>query len=79
MIAWFSDVFKKKYPNKVQQIKASVSKPFMTDDICQMLFDLGGLTSSPYYSVKHDILSKDYVCGKRIVNDKYNYDNIVRP
>lgn len=79
MIAWFSDVFKKKYPNKVQQIKASVSKPFMTDDICQMLFDLGGLTSSPYYSAKHDILSKDYVCGKRIVNDKYNYDNIVRP
>ena len=79
MMVWFSDVFKKKYPNKVQQIKASVSKPFMTDDLCQMLFDLGGLTSSPYYSAKHDILSKDYVCGKRIVNDKYNYDNIVRP
>jgi putative transmembrane sulphatase len=79
MMVWFSDAFKEKYPTKVRQIEASAAKPLMTDNICQILFYLGGLTSSPYYSAKHNVLSKDYVCGKRIVNDKYNYDNIVRP
>ena len=79
MIVWFSDAFKEKYPTKVRQIEASAAKPLMTDNICQILFYLGGLTSSPYYSAKHNVLSKDYVCGKRIVDDKYNYDRIVRP
>lgn len=76
LIVWYSDHYLAKHPDIVEQLKKASNRPMMTDNICHMLFHLAGLTQIPYYNPMRDVLSNNYVCGKRIINDKYDYDKI---
>lgn len=73
---WCSDKYKEAYPEIIEDIKASVDKPFITDNVCQVMFHLAGL-KSPWYKEERDLLSDKYKCGKRVVNGIYDYDEIM--
>lgn len=73
---WCSDKYKEAYPEIIEDIKASVDKPFITENVCQVMFHLAGL-KSPWYKEERDLLSDKYKCGKRIVNGMYDYDEIM--
>jgi heptose-I-phosphate ethanolaminephosphotransferase len=61
----------------VEQIKQSLDKPFMIDNTCQLLFRLAHL-QTPYYKTSRDVLSPDYTCPKRLINDQDDYDKLVK-
>ena len=50
----------------------------MTDNVCQLLFDLGGVNTS-YYKPERNIISPNYKTRPRIVYGKFDYDAIVHP
>lgn len=73
-VIWCSDRFKRNYPDVVNNIQEAVTKPFMIDNVCQLLFHLGGLQSDYYYP-ERDVLSKEYVPKERIIRGgEINYD-----
>lgn len=74
---WCSDQYMQKNPQEAHILRQSVYRPFITDNTCQLLFHLGGLRYSSYYQSQHDILSPDYVCKQRILDDCYDYDLIL--
>lgn len=76
LIVWCSDRYLSQHPNVAGQLRQAKDRPLMTDNICQLLFHLAGLTHQPYYRAQHDVLSPDYQCGPRILNDQYDYDQI---
>lgn len=73
---WCSSKYVRRFPHEISLLRQSLNRPFMTDNTCQILFHLGGLRQSPYYKSKNDLLDYNYKCGRRIVNDQYNYDEI---
>lgn len=73
---WCSDKYKEAYPEIIEDIKSSVDKPFITDNVCQVMFHLAGL-KSPWCKEERDLLSDKYKCGRRIVNGIYDYDEIM--
>lgn len=64
---WCSDIFMKKYPQTINDIKSSLLKPFMTDNLPNLLFHLGQINTE-YYKSSKDLLNLDYICGARIVH-----------
>ena len=74
-VVWCSDKYKAKHPEIVKAIRAAVNKPMSSDITCNMLFHLAGLKTKNYRQ-SLDILSNDYKCPKRILNDKYDYNKI---
>ncbi len=70
---WCSDTYKELHPDVVARVKASLDRPFMLDNACQVLFHLAAL-QSPYYRAERDPLSPDYKATRRIVYYKYDYD-----
>lgn len=74
-MVWCSDIYKAKYPKKVNAIKNAVNRPFISDNLCNMLFNLGGI-ETPYYRDSLDLISPNYKCKKRILNHKYVYEDI---
>lgn len=76
-VIWCSDKYKALHPNTIRRIKASLNRPFMTDNTCQLLFDLAGLQTI-YYRPEHDLISPKFRASKRIVNDNIDYDAVMR-
>lgn len=74
-IIWCSDNYIKEYPQQVKQISNAVNKPMIIDNVCHILFNLGGI-STDYYVEKLDVLSSDYTCPPRIVNDSIDVDKV---
>lgn len=74
---WCSDIYKKRHPQIINEIKASQSKPFMSDNICQVFFHLSGLKTN-YYVPKRDLLSPDFQIRERILGNGANYDDIIK-
>lgn len=76
LMVWCNDCYIKKHPNIIEHLSQAKDRPLMTDNVCQLLFHLAGLTNQPYYKPQCDVLSPEYQCGPRILNDKYDYDKI---
>ncbi len=75
-VIWFSNPFMEKYPNLVKSIRESKDKPFMTDNVCQILFHIVGMKTK-WYKADRDLISPHYVAKKRIVAGK-DYDKYVK-
>jgi hypothetical protein len=56
-----------------ERLTKAADRPLMLDNTCQLLFRLAGL-QTPYYQERRDILSDDYQCQHRIINDIYDYE-----
>ncbi len=68
-IIWCSDKFKLKYPETVLAIQNAIGKPFMIDNLCQLMFHIGALHTK-YYHQERDILSSKYIPKTRFVNER---------
>lgn len=72
-MVWCSDRYKETHPQIIQDINAALDRPFMSDNICQLLFHLSCLNTC-YYNAERDLLIPHFKVRDRIVNDKINYD-----
>lgn len=76
-MVWCSDTFIAKHPDLVEQMRAAVDRPGIGLDVSIMLLRLGGI-KTPYYDATRDISSPQYKPKKRIVYDRYDYDEVVK-
>ena len=77
-VVWCSDRFKSNYPDVVNHIQEAVTKPFMIDNVCQLLFHLGGIKTD-YYHPERDVLSKEYIPRERIIRGgEINFDGFFK-
>lgn len=74
---WCSDTYKRKHPQVIRNIKAALNRPFMTDNVCQILFYLSGIKTR-YYNPQRDLLNPRYKIRDRILGNGDNYDKIMR-
>ena len=63
-VIWCSDIYKEKNPEIVDAIREAVKRPFIIDNICNTLFNVGAINSA-YYRDSLDIISPNYKCAKR--------------
>jgi heptose-I-phosphate ethanolaminephosphotransferase len=74
-IIWCSNRYRQIYPNMIDNIKAAVNKPFMTDNLCQLFFNIGGIKTA-YYHKERDLLSPYYIPKDRLIKEtKINYED----
>lgn len=76
-MVWCSDKYASAHPDRIELLRNATSRPAMLDNVCQMLFHLSGL-QTPYYHQERDILSPDYRCPKRIINENIDCDSLLR-
>ena len=74
-VVWCSDKYAATHPNIIKQLQNATSRPAMLDNVCQLLFHLSDL-KTPYYNKTRDVLSSDYVCPKRILNESIDCDSL---
>lgn len=73
---WCSNQFIEENPNVVHNIKSALNKPFMNDNVCQILFGLVGMKTK-YYHPERDLLSTQFKpYSHRNINNTINYENI---
>ena len=68
-----TEKFKEKYPQKLQQIKAALNKPYMSDDTIFTILDLADIKTKEFDEKRSLINEKFNFKRKRIFNNK-NYD-----
>lgn len=61
---WCSDLCRQKHKETVRKIAKSVDKPFMSDDLPHVLYDLAGI-KSPVYHPERSILQDSYMLKER--------------
>lgn len=72
---WCSDIYKERYPNTIEKIKKALNYPLISDNLCNLLFNIGGI-NTPYYRESLDIISPNYQCKKRFIDQDFCYENI---
>ena len=73
---WYSKQYAKNHPDIVRQINHAAHRPFMTDNISQVLVYLAGI-QTPFYRDDYNILSDDYDASrKRIIKGTVDYDEL---
>ena len=77
MILWCSDQFMNTHPTIMENIRRAVLRPFSSDNVPQLLMGLSGIHSS-FYEPKKDVLSNQYECGTRIVQNTTDYDAVMK-
>lgn len=78
MVLWCSDQFIQRHPNTMQNIRRAILRPFSSDNVPQLLIGLSNIHSS-FYEPKKDVLSNQYHCGKRIVQNTTDYNEVMKP
>lgn len=76
-MVWCSDRYAERHPDIIEQLRQATGRPAMLDNVCQLLFHLSGL-QTPYYHSDRDVLSPDYHCPKRLINEYLDCDSILR-
>ena len=74
-VVWCSDTYKKNNPDVVNSICQAVDRPFVLDNVCNMLFNIGGISTS-YYRENLDLISPNYQCQERLVKGEFIYEEI---
>ena len=70
--------YQMKHPDIVEQVHQAKDKPFMTDNLGQVLVYLAGI-SIPEYISENNLLSPDYnVTRKRMIKGEVDYDEIMK-
>ena len=74
-VIWCSDMFSNRNESIVNSIKTALSRPYMTDNVCNLLFHIGSIETNSYRE-EFDIISPHYNCKKRIVEDRIGFDDL---
>lgn len=77
-VVWCSGVYLEKNPDVADAIRQAVDRPFVLDNLCNMLFNIGGVVT-PHYRPQLDLIAPGYKCGKRLVKGEYIYEDIRYP
>lgn len=78
LMFYTTDSFTVHHPEVVEAIHASASKPFLSSDLCHVLFYLGGIDNREYKEHRN-ILSPRYdATRKRIIRSDVDYDEIMK-
>ncbi len=75
-MVWCSERYAERHPDIIRQLHQAIGRPAMLDNVCQLLFHLSGM-QTPYYHNDRDVLSPDYVCPKRLINEHLDCDSIL--
>ncbi|WP_110954078.1 phosphoethanolamine transferase [Anaerosinus massiliensis] len=73
MIIWTSDLFSEKYSGKVEQIRNSTEKPYMTDDLIHTLLDLSDI-KTPEFDETRSLINKNFNPQRKRIYHNQNYD-----
>lgn len=73
MMIWTSDKFKELYPQKVEQIRSSINRPYMTDDMIHTVLDLMGI-STEGYSEERSVINKNFNSARKRIYKGRDYD-----
>ena len=76
-VVWCSDAYMQCYPQAVQRLKTALNRPFMTDNVGQLLFSLGKV-KTVYYKPERDPMSPQFKPRKRILYDRVDYDEVMK-
>ncbi len=76
MVLWCSDQFMDTHPAIMENIRKAVLRPFSSDNVPQLLMGLSGIRSS-FYEPEKDVLSNQYECGIRTVQNTTDYDAVM--
>lgn len=81
-MVWYSDRYKERHADIVNAIRQSASRPFAIDNLCHLLFHVGGL-QTPYYKAERDVISDSFEPRHRIVEGKddlvkADYDEVMK-
>lgn len=77
LMIWCSDRYKQRNPDIVSKIENAINKPFISDNLPHIVFTLGSI-KTPYYCPEKDLLNNRYQCGKRVVQNTTDYDELIR-
>ena len=78
---WCSNKYIKSHEQTINSIKDATERPFMTDNLCHLMFNLGEIKSN-YYIAERDPISSQFKPRKRLIEDmitniKSDYDAIM--
>lgn len=71
-MVWCSDIYLARHPEKRSSIAEAAKRPFSIDNLCHILFHLGGV-QTPYYIADRDVLSPQFRPRPRIVEGKDDF------
>lgn len=71
-----SNVYKQNHPDICMEIKESLNRPFMTDDLPHLLLYLGGIKCTGFQHERNLIDRQFNVKRKRLIKGQIDYDNI---
>lgn len=79
MMIWCSNTYRKNHPDMVEKIATSVDKPFMSDDLPHLLYDLAGIESLAF-NPAHSILNPSYSLKERplLQSEDMIYEEIIK-
>lgn len=78
LMFYMTDTFKLRHPDVAEAVTTSANRPFISSDLCHLLFYLGGI-SIPDYQEKRNILSPQYdKTRKRIIGSSTDYDELMK-
>ena len=77
MILWCSDQFMNTHPTIMENVRRAILRSFSSDNVPQLLMGLSGIRSS-FYEPKKDVLSNQYECGIRIIQNTTDYDAVMK-
>ena len=69
-VIWCSASYQKAHPETMESIRMATERPFMIDNLCHLLFHLGGI-KSPFYKATYDLISPQYNATKRLIKGKH--------
>ena len=75
-MVWCSDTFISKHTQLVNDLRNAAKRPGMVQDVGFLLLRLAGV-KTPYYIPQRDISSPHYQPYRRIVYEKFDYDEVV--
>ena len=75
MMVWCSDQYQQLHPDVISRLERGRHRPFMHDNLCQIIFDLAQIQTS-YNHPERDPLSEQFKPSKRIVYDHIDYDKM---
>lgn len=79
LVVWFSPKFMQSYPNVVKDVRKAKDKPYISDNICQLLFHVSGVHTS-WHRPDRCPLCTSYKPTPRMISvmsEWKNYDKIV--
>lgn len=75
---YVTDRYKALRPELCAAMQTAVHRPFITTDLCHLLFHLAGI-ATPEYKERLDLLSPQYdLHRKRLLRDEADYDELMR-